>query len=527
MSAPAQQVDREPSFPEPSAPPLTPPELALWAWRQLTSMRTALLLLLLLGIAAIPGSLVPQDRVDPPAVIRWRTMHPDLAPWLDRIGLFHVYGTPWFSAIYLLLTVSLVGCILPRTRVYWRAVRTQPPGAPRNLSRLPASTSADLAADAEHVARAAMDVLTKQRFRVRLSSEDDGVLSLSAQRGYLREAGNLVFHVSVLFVLVGFAVGNLLGFRGGVIVVAGQTFSNIRQSYDQFAPGAFFDADRLTPFALTLDRFEAEFLTSGPTMGQPRAFSADVTYRSSPSGPARSQALQVNRPVTIDGTSVFLVGNGYAPVLTVRDAEGDVVYSGPTVFLPEDASYASVGVVKVPDAVPTPLAFDGQFFPTYAVNGAGTPYSAFPDATAPTLSLRAYSGDLGLDSGRPQSVYLLDKSKLTTLTDRRGKPVTLTVPLGATVRLPDGAGSVSFDGLRRWTKLQISATPAEPLVLVAVVLGLIGLLCSLMIRQRRLWLRLLPTAQGVHVELADWQRRGTSDEAYLAAFLSKLKERLS
>ena len=499
-----------------------------WAWRQLTSMRTALLLLLLLGVAAIPGSLVPQDRVDPAAVTRWRGAHPTLTPWLDRVGLFHVYGTPWFSAIYLLLTVSLIGCVLPRTRVYARSMLAAPPPAPRNLHRLAGSTAADLPTAPGIVADTAVRLLRRQRYRCLVRDEADGVVSVSAQRGYLREAGNLVFHVSVLLVLVGFAVGNLYGFRGGVIVVAGQTFSNARQSYDEFAPGALFDADRLEPFTLTLERFTADFLTSGPTLGQPRSFRADLTYRPSPSAPAETADLEVNKPLTVGGTSVFLVGNGYAPVLTVRDGKGDVVYSGPTVFLPEDASYASVGVLKVPDAAPRPLAFEGRFLPTYTTRSSGPPYSAFPDVLAPALSLRAYSGDLGLDSGRPQSVYVLDKRKLTTFTDRRGEPVTLTVPLGATVRLPDGAGSIRFDGVRRWTKLQVSSTPAEPLVLGAVVLGLIGLLCSLMVRPRRLWLRLRPLGEGARVDLAALDRRGTNDQTqHLASFLDNLTEESS
>src|SRR5690606_39099948 len=72
-------------------------------WRQLTSMRTALLLLLLLAIAAVPGSLVPQRSSDPNGVIQYFTDNPGLAPILDNIQMFDVYGSVWFSSIYLLL----------------------------------------------------------------------------------------------------------------------------------------------------------------------------------------------------------------------------------------------------------------------------------------------------------------------------------------------------------------------------------------------------------------------------------------
>ena len=116
---------------------LTPVELVRWAWRQLTSMRTALVLLLLLAVGAIPGSVIPQQGVDALKTANWQTAHPHLTPIYDRLGLFAVYHSPWFAAIYLLLMVSLVGCIVPRLFVYWRGYRALPPTAPRNLTRLP------------------------------------------------------------------------------------------------------------------------------------------------------------------------------------------------------------------------------------------------------------------------------------------------------------------------------------------------------------------------------------------------------
>src|SRR3954467_10283506 len=112
-------------------------------WTQLTSMRTALVLLFALALAAIPGSLIPQRKGSPIRVSDFLTQHPTLGPIYDKLGLFHVFTSPWFSAIYLLLFVSLVGCIVPRVGVYLRALRAQPPRTPRNLSRLPAYASAE------------------------------------------------------------------------------------------------------------------------------------------------------------------------------------------------------------------------------------------------------------------------------------------------------------------------------------------------------------------------------------------------
>jgi cytochrome c biogenesis protein len=119
------------------------PELSLagwsrWIWRQLTSMRTALLLLLLLAIAAVPGSVFPQRSADPNGVTQYFDNNPQLAPVLDALQLFDVYTSVWFSAIYILLFISLIGCVVPRTGVHWKNLRSTPPAAPKLFSRMPA-----------------------------------------------------------------------------------------------------------------------------------------------------------------------------------------------------------------------------------------------------------------------------------------------------------------------------------------------------------------------------------------------------
>src|ERR1700712_906337 len=110
-------------------------------WRRLTSMRTALILLFLLAVAAVPGSLLPQRALNPTKVSQYYGQHKTLAPLLSRFGFFDVFGAPWFAAIYLLLAVALVGCLIPPIRLQYKAIRTKPLPAPRHLSRLPESAS--------------------------------------------------------------------------------------------------------------------------------------------------------------------------------------------------------------------------------------------------------------------------------------------------------------------------------------------------------------------------------------------------
>jgi len=497
------------------APALRPPEFLRWVWRQLTSMRTALILLFLLAIAAIPGSLIPQDRVDPSAVFLFKRRHPDITPVFERIGMFNVYSSPWFSAIYLLLFVSLLGCVIPRLRLYLRSARARPPKAPRNLVRLAAYDRWESGASVEQEVERARALLRGQRRRVEVYAVSDragdGGTVVSAEKGYLREAGNLVFHVAVLVVLVGFAVTGLFGYKGSVAVIAGQGFSNTLTQYDDFTPGARFNTDSLVPFSFRVKQFQVAYDQAGAGIGTPLHFDADLAVTPKPGAAPYDYDLQVNHPLQIGGVSVFLVGHGYAPVITVRDGDGNVAFSAPVIFLPQDGSFTSFGVVKAPDAQPTQLGLEGYLFPTAALGPGETPFSAFPGPRNPVLSLVGYRGDLGLDTGLPQSVYALDKSRLTHFSAAAGRPLPLLLRLGQTVQLPQGMGSVTFKGLQTWVKLQINDQPGKVIPLVGVLAAIGGLLCTLFIRPRRTWVRVRDDGGRTVVEIAALDRVSGGD----------------
>jgi cytochrome c biogenesis protein len=499
------------------APALSALELLRWSWRQLTSMRTALILLFLLALASIPGSVIPQSGVDPAAVFAFREESPELAEWYDRLGLFSVYSSVWFSAVYVLLMVSLVGCIVPRSRLYWRSFRAQPPNAPRNLDRLPVHREWMTDEDPPRVATRAEETLRSRRYRVRRYVDDQGRSVVTAENGHLREAGNLVFHLSLLVVLFGVAYGALFGFKGGALVVEGHGFSNSLTQYDEFKPGARFDPASLDPFTFTVDDFEVSFETAGAQRGAPRSFKADLTYVEAPGGQPKQYDLRVNHPLQVDGTSVHLVGHGYAPEVTVRDGNGDVAFRGPVAFLPQDSTYTSVGVVKAPDAAPQQLGFEGFFLPTVAFDERRGPYSAFPDALEPGLVLTAYHGDLQM-AGEPQSVYVLDKERLEQFEQANGEPFRILLRPGRTVRLPDGMGSISFDGLSRAVQLQVSSSPGKVVPLLGVLAAIAGLVVSLFVRPRRAWVRASPaigdTADGATVvQVAGLERVAGGDLA--------------
>jgi len=440
--------------------------LCRYAWRQLTSMRTALILLMLLGVAAIPGSLIPQRATNPMAVREFFSANPELARWYNRASLFEVYSSPWFSAIYILLFISLIGCVLPRSVEHYKAMLAKPPATPKNLSHL--SLYQEFASSQESLERA-NTWFAKNRFRVRVEEK-----SLSAEKGYLRETGNLLFHLSLILILVGVSFGSLFGMNGYAIVNVGERFINQPTTYDTLSFGKLKADNSLQPFQIKVDKFDAKY---EPKTSAPLDYTAWVTVTD---GQERSKkVIKVNKPLTFGNTRVYLQANGYSPVVTVRDSNQNVVFQGPVPFLPQDGNLRSIGAIKVPDAQPS-IGFVASFVPTNARTTSQGAISIYPELLDPKLLFSIWEGDLGLDSGIPQSVYKIDTEKLTQIGLGSVKP-------GETYNYR--GGSITLETVIPWVNLQVVQDPGKSYALIGGIVAILGLLTSLYGRRRRIWIR--------------------------------------
>ncbi|MGW1124776.1 cytochrome C biogenesis protein [Streptomyces sp. CB01249] len=492
-----------------------------WFWRQLTSMRVALILLFLLSLGAIPGSLIPQNSVDELKVQTFKDAHTLVTPIYEKLQFFDVYSSVWFSAIYILLFVSLIGCIVPRTATFVGQLRSRPPGAPKRLTRLPAYTTWRTEAEPEKVHEAALAIVRKRRYRAHLAGD-----AVAAEKGYLREAGNLIFHVALIVMLVAFAWGQLFKYEGAKLVVEGDGFSNTIIQYDNFKSGSLYDDDSLTPFSFTLDDFVGTYERKGPQIGTPRTYEARVTFSDGAYGKPEKRVIKVNEPLVVHGTKVYLNAHGYAPVVSVKDGRGKEIFNAPVPLLPIDNNVTSSGAIKVLDGYRNKngkveqLGFQAFFVPTFAGNGKGTMFSQFPAADFPVLALNGYHGSIGVDSGIAQNVYQLDTSKMKEFKDAKGKQLKQRLLVGETMKLPDGAGSITFEGLQEWASFQISEQPASGWALTGAVAAIAGLAGSLFIQRRRVWIRAVRGADGVTV--VEMAGLGRSESAKLPEELADL-----
>ncbi len=476
-------------------------------WRRLTSMSTALVLLFLLALAALPGAMLPQRNLNVQKVSQYIAAQPTLGPLFDKLELFDVFSSFWFTAIYVLLFLSLIGCLIPRLQAHLGALRSQPVRAPRNLSRLP------------HHFRGVLDISHDEAFtrvrqslkgwRVAIRPEKDSEVTVSAEKGYLREAGNLVFHFSLIGLLVTVAIGKLVGYEGSVIVIAdgGPGFCNTSPAvYDSFRAGSATDGTGLAPFCIKVNDFSADYLDTG----QAEMFTSNISYQSGQdiaTNTWKDYRLRVNEPLRTDGARVYLTGHGYAPQFTVTFPDGQS-RTETMQFQPDDAvTFLSSGALRFDPpggSFPDPnerrknqIAIEGLFAPTAAFSGTLLT-SSFPDARDPAVAIDIYKGDTGLDTGIPQSIFTLNKEMINQ--GRLVKQDRVNLRPGETRTLTDGT-QVRFDGAKEFANLQVSYDPVQQWVLVFAITMMLGLLISLVIRRRRVWIRLRPGTGPEQVDL--------------------------
>ncbi len=451
-----------------------------WCWRQLTSMRIALILLLLLAVAAIPGSLFPQRSQNPVQVKQYFIDNPQAAIWLDRFSMFEVFSSPWFSAIYLLLFISLIGCVLPRSIEHLKAIGAKPPLTPKYLDRMEFYTEIKKV-DLDEVEK----YLRKKHFRIRRDEN-----SISAEKGYARESGNLLFHLSLVLILIAVGVGSLLGSRGDAIVNVGDRFINTPTSYDILGFGKYQSEDSLPPFSITVKDFKAEY---DPVTNAAIDYELTVLTANPAGSKETTRIIKVNQPLTYGSTKIYLQANGYAPTVIVKDKTGKVVFDGPTTFLPQDGNLSSIGAIKIPDMQPQ-IGFVASFLPTADRDPIRGGFSSYPEVLDPRLLLAVWKGDLGLNNGVPQSVYRIDTSKM----ERIGlKALVLNESYDF------GEGSITFTGWTSWVNLQIVNDPGKGFALIGAILAILGLLISLFTRQRRVWVK-----QGRKTQIAGLAKNG-------------------
>lgn len=313
-----------------------------------------------------------------------------------------------------------------------------------------------------------------------------------------------MFHFSLLGLLITIAVGKLFGYEGSVIVIAddGPGFCNTSPAvYDSFRAGNTIDGTGLDPFCIRVKDFTATYL---PT-GQAQMFTSSIAYQAGAdlsTNTWRDYQLKVNDPLRVGGQRVYLTGHGYAPQFTIGFPDGQTRTEA-LQFAPQDATtFLSSGVLRFDPpggTYPTDderrrnqIAVAGLFAPTAAFDGTLLT-SVFPAMRDPAVVVDIYKGDAGLNTGAPQSIFSLNQELIGQ--GRLVKQDRVNLRPGQSTTLADGT-TVRFDGAKEFVNLQVSHDPAQFWVLVSAITMLAGLVVSLVIRRRRIWVRARSSGPG-------------------------------
>jgi cytochrome c biogenesis protein len=460
-------------------------------WRTLRSMRTALILLLVLAAGSVIGSLLPQIPNSPERVGRYLDDHGSWGALFFRAGFFDVYGSWWFVLITTLLFVSLAACLFPRTRALLRAMRQRPVQA-KELDGFRHHAEVRVGTGPDEAAVAAARYLRRKRFRV--SREG---LAVAAEKGSLREIGSLLFHWAFFLLLVGVIAGKGTGFTGRAVVTEGETFVDALRNYSgQIRTGRYFGGG-FTGVEMTLVDFEDRYRRNG----QPLDFVSRLRFVERADGSERTEVIRVNHPASVDGLRVFQEGFGWAPVVKVS-LDGEPLWSSPIEMSrdvpPEGVPAAAMpwrGSVKLtsldPDVMITlELWPDIRAFVSLRETGEPTPMLV---AFGPFIRYAVHVG----------SIANPDPAELDTTGLRRVDAGVLEAEGTKRSSAPDIEGELelSFPELRQYSVLLITRDVGIPVVLAAAILVLVGLIPSLYVSRRKVWIRAEAAPDGALVKI--------------------------
>ena len=321
----------------------------LWReWHTLARMRTAIILLAIVGTLSVIATELPQRALQPERATDYINTHRLLGPFFDQLGLFSVYESWPLLLAVVLMYVSLSNCVITRGRALFRRWRRR---LPRNAQ-------------------------------------------------FIGEAGSLVFHLSFFVLLAGVAYNLAGGFTAFVNVIEGDSVVESRSSYDQVEEGLIFNPNQHRGYEVKLDRFNASYYTNG----KPSDFVSHVEVLDQ-GRKVKEQDIRVNEYMAYRDVKFYQANYGWAPVLQVTTVDGRKVFDAPVIFF-GDQSFAN-GVLKVPAAGPPGEQLGARMFFAPDVQGdALNAHAGSANLVDPAVSFAFFKGDLHSD--RAANVYDID-----------------------------------------------------------------------------------------------------------------------
>jgi len=265
-------------------------------WSFFASVKLAIVLLVLISVASILGTLIPQQEAAGLFISR---LSPGMADFLRGLQLFNIFHSAWFMVLLGLLALNLIVCSLDRFPMAWKrfSQKNEPDRDDLFETIPPDQMVVKETSITEETSR--LEKLLGKKGRVGRKDLDDRSY-LYAEKGAYSYFGVYLIHISVLVVMAGFIVGFLFGFEGYMNIPEGESSTVVTLKRGKGA--------KKLDFAIRCDRFFIDFYENGA----PKTYRSDLTFMQDGRA-VQSASVLVNHPVTYAGMRFYQASYGMIP----------------------------------------------------------------------------------------------------------------------------------------------------------------------------------------------------------------------
>ena len=453
-----------------------------WLWRQLSSVRLAVILLLVITGLSLLGALLIQAPAEiaknPQLYSNWidTVARSKVGVWttfLSALSLFNVFGSVWFIIACTLLVLNIFICTLNR----WSGIALSLRGGiikqdekfyfnDNNHAEIK-----EIQAAAAESARISEKVLKGRGYRTRTEIDENNICIAADKNRYYR-LGTYFSHFSLILFVLAFAAGGYVGFRD-------QNFS--------VAVGGIREIGHNTALSLQLVSFVDEYYDNG----SPKDYRSEVVLYEN-NKPVKQAIIQVNHPMVYKGIRFYQSYFGPATKMLVRDETGNDIFNASVAM---DSSFDLEGLRR---------------------------YEGFFDLKLPEaiLNIRLISSAVnGEDPMIPPGNIAVDVREGSKQTDFK------LVELG----VPEVVGGLEFTFLEesQYSGFQVSRDPMNVLIWIASILFVAGMSAVLYFPYRQVWILSQPLDQGSSRLLIRTRApRGFRDTSELNALVNKIEKEL-
>jgi cytochrome c biogenesis protein len=402
-----------------------------WLWHLFSSVRLAVILILVITALSLLGALLiqapPEVAKDPVAYSYWieTVAQPKVgawAPFLSALSLFNVFRSPWFVIASTLLMLNILICSLNRWKEISLSLRGGSVKKKEDFYSGGTSTSLkDLQAPAAKATLISEKVLKARGYRTRTQSDKENTY-ISADKNRYYRLGTYFSHFSLILFVLAFVASNYFGFRDLSFTVP---------------EGHFRQVGHDTALSLELVSFVDEYYDNG----RPKDYRSEVILYEDGT-PVKEATIQVNHPLVYKGVRFYQSYFGPASKMEVHDLNGNNVFNG---NVPMDSSFDIEGVRR---------------------------YEGFFDLPAEGISVRLIGSAINAEDFMiPPGSVAVDLREGTNQIDFR------LVWLGESATV--GGFEFTFLEDSKYSGFQVSHDPASILIWIASALFILGI-CSVL-----------------------------------------------